>query len=468
MKKIVVVVAVLLVAGAAWAGGAWLAGGKVQSALRTQTEKLGTQFPALKVAEASYERGAFSSTRTVTYTFGCLPPAARGAGDVAVASALGGAPLTVTVRDRIRHGPFAGGKLGVAVIDSEIVLPEEAAAELARYFGEKPPLTIQTVVGFGGGYTATVESPPLQTALEKGERLDWKGVRGTLRADGSGTEASYEATVPGLEIIAADGVRFALADGTFSGTVRPVDGSIWVASGTGEGRLASVEVSGKETPGGGAALAFALRDLRFTSESTVTDGLLGTRTTMAGSGSFGEVQLQKIELDVAIRRVHAASYQKVMSAFMNASCEPQAQQDPAAVLAAIQGDLGELLRHDPEYAMDRLVVELDGKRGELSYSAGVQGVTAEDAALPPQALLATRGKLEASARLPIEWVTRLAAFFAAQSPQPVPPEQVAAMLDQLAAQGLLAIEGEHVRSTVRFAQGALTVNGVPMPLPGQR
>lgn len=200
----------------------------------------------------------------------------------------------------------------------------------------------------------------------------------------------------------------------------------------------------------------------------MTDGLLGMKTSMSGHGSFAGIELRTLEMEVSLRRVHAASYQKVMAALMGSACDPQAQKAPDAALAAGQGDLYELLRHEPEYAVDRITVEVDGRRAEISYSVGVQGMTAEDARLPPQAIFATRGRLDAAARLPVDWVVKAAAVLGAGGKNPLNPEQVRATLVQLAQQGLVVLEGEDVRSSLRYAQGALTVNGVAVPLPAQR
>jgi uncharacterized protein YdgA (DUF945 family) len=464
VKKVVAVVAAVAAVGVAYAGGAYVLGQQVEARLKAQTDLVAGQLPFLSVSEQQHDRGLFSSTRTTTYRLGCSPTGApAGAPE----------PLSFTVRDHILHGPLPGGRaVGLALIESELVPSAEAAEELARLFGAERPLRVRTVVGLGGGFTTELSSPALRTQLPKGEQLNWQGLRGTVQGDASGKDVTYELSVPGLELLdPAAGVHVVLSDAHVRGQARPLNGSLLLAVGTSEGRLASFEVSGPATGGaqqGTPPWNLTLRDLRFASDAAVADDLLGMKATVTGSGSFGETRLDKVELDWSLRRVHAPSYQKIVSAFMGASCGAR-RQDPQAAFAGVQAELAELLVHDPEYALDRVALELDGKRGELSYSVGVEGVTAEDAALPAPVLLTTKGSLKADAKLPVEWVLRLGAFAAAQSRQPVPsPEVLNEQVDRLVAQGLVVRDGDLLESSVRFAHGALTVNGQPMPLPGAR
>jgi uncharacterized protein YdgA (DUF945 family) len=461
VKKILVAVAVVAAVGVAYAGGTYVAGSQIERRLQAQTDAITAQLPMLQVTEQSHERGLLSSTRLTTYRLGCADPSApTGAPE----------PIVFTVRDRIEHGPLPGGRsVGLAVIESELVLSGDAQARIAKHFGDRKPLEVRTVVGVLGDFTTELTSPAIELQGAKGEQIRWQGLTGSLRADADGTEVSYEVRAPGLEIVdPRAGGRMALSGARFGGRVRPVKGSLWVAPGQGEGEIAAVELTVQPGSGGEgkpAAWNIALRDVRFTSDATVADDLLGMHTTVTGTGSFGETRLDRIELEASVRRLHVPSYQKVVSAFMGASCDAEAQRDPGALMGALQPEFAQILVHGPEYAVDKVAIELEGKRGELSYSAAVEGATAEDAALPAPVLLTTKGTLKADAKLPHEWVLRLAALMAAQSKQPAGPEAVAQVVDGLVAQGLAVREGDLLRSSVRFVRGALTVNGREVPLP---
>ena len=95
-------------------------------------------------------------------------------------------------------------------------------------------------------------------------------------------------------------------------------------------------------------------------------------------------------------------------------------------------------------------------------------MTGADARVPLAVLVTTKGTLRADARFPAEWVGRLVAFGAGQARQPAPtPEAMAQVVNGLVAQGLFTRDGELLSTSVRFANGALTVNGRELALPAR-
>lgn len=459
MKRSVAIVAALAVAGGAWAGGTYVVGGRVEERLRAQTAALTALVPTLTVVEQSHERGFLSSTRTTTYRLGCLPAATPGGR---------GGPITFTVRDRILHGPIPGGRaVGAAVVESELVLSQDAQGQLAKLFHDEQPVRARTVVGLGSAFRTEVTSPAAETTTEKGERIAWQGVRATASGTGGG-EIEYAVEIPGLEITdARTGATLSLSGMRAHGRARPNEGTLWLATGTGEGEIATMEFRVPSPQG--APIAFALHDFRTTSDTSIANDLVELRGTMTGRATFADTRLENLQAKLSLRRIHAPTYARLMSRLMGASCEPGAAANPEAALAEMHDDLTELLAHGPEYALEQMSFELDGKRAELSYALGLDGVTAADAGVPLPVLVTAKGSLRADARFPAEWVGRLAGFGAGQAKQPAPtPEAMAQVVDGLVAQGFVTRDGDLLASSVRFANGALTVNGREIPLPQGR
>ena len=345
MKRIVVVAVSALAAGGAWAGGTYVIGGAVEARLRAQTDALAAQVPSLAVVEQSHERGWLSSTRTTTYRLGCLPAATPGGR---------GGPLAFTVRDRILHGPVPGGRaFGAALVESELVLSEEAQGQVARLFRGDQPVRLRTVVGFGGGFRTELTSPPAETTTDKGERIAWQGLRGTVSGGDGASEVEYALELPGVEITdARTGTALTLSGARARGRARPTEGTPWLAAGTTEGEIATIELRAP-TPQG-APLAFVVHDLRTTSDTSVANDLLELRGTMTGSATFGETRVENVQANLALRRIHVPTYRKLMSHVMGSSCEAGAAGTPEAALAAAQADLAELLAHGPEYALEQV------------------------------------------------------------------------------------------------------------------
>ncbi|MCW7539304.1 YdgA family protein [Aquabacterium sp. A7-Y] len=467
-KPVAVGLGVVALAAAAYVGGTAYVGQRLQTELEAQPAKLQQQLPFIKIAGQSYDKGLFSSTRTVTLQFGCEPAAADGQANEGEAARK---PLLLTVRDHISHGPLAGGKLGAAVIDTELELPPETREALAKLFGEQKPFAARTVVGFGGEYTSDVSSPALQVTGQQGEQLSWKGVTGTVRSDAAGTFMNYQFSAPGIEVNdPGKGGKLVVSGLRFQGEGRPVSAGSFLMVGKDEGEIASIEFSGQppvqQAAAAGEPLKFSLANLKFNSDTSVEQELLNSKLSLTGTGMIGSTKLDKLELEGSLKRLHAPSYQRMMAKMMKASfsCEAKADEaDPQAMLAAMQEDLIALLPHNPEYALDKLAVEYGGKRGELSYSVGVQGVSEADLKTPPMALMMTKGQVKADIKLPVSWIEQIAGKAPVQGAA-AQPEMVGMMLDQFAAQGYIVRDGDFVGASLRFEKGALSLNGKPLPV----
>ncbi|MGE5863531.1 MAG: DUF945 family protein, partial [Rhizobacter sp.] len=250
MNKAVVGAAALVVVVGAGTGFAAWSGAKVAGELQAKTGEFLAPFGGVKVIENRVDKGLFSSLHTVTIEVGCGPEADAAA--TAVPAADDGTearkPTRITWRHRIAHGPLPGGKaVGLATIDSEIVLPPEVAAQIAKVAGDKALLTIHTTLGFGGSYVTDITSPPLQFAeADKGE-FNWQGLRATVRGSLTGGMAAggtYTMEAPGLDVkFQTPGQQGAMQVGrmTMEGEVLPHAGNaLWMAPSRGTARVASM------------------------------------------------------------------------------------------------------------------------------------------------------------------------------------------------------------------------------------
>jgi uncharacterized protein YdgA (DUF945 family) len=137
---------------------------------------------------------------------------------------------------------------------------------------------------------------------------------------------------------------------------------------------------------------------------------------------------------------------------------------PQLLLQQLQADMAALLPYSPEYALDKLALEIDGKRGELAYSAGVSGVTEAELQTPLQALLMSKGQIRAQARLPALWVEKtLATFGGGQKDAAAQVELANVMLAKMTGEGFVVRDGEMLSTQLSLDKGELSVNGKPLP-----
>jgi uncharacterized protein YdgA (DUF945 family) len=483
----------------AYGGSTWWAGSQVKSRYDTALDELPKQTALVRVTERQYERGFLGAVSTVTLEIGCATDATATAQtpakpakpegteeeesdeDEAQADATPPKPLRITFRDTIRHGPLAGGSLAAATIDSELVLDDKTQAQVKKLFGDAKPLTAHTKVGFDGGFTTDMTVAPAQFSEANKGKFAWQGAQVHMAVNAARTQVRYDLAMPGMDFSdARTGTTMKMGKLTAKSDMDSSAG--WfLATGKTEGKLDTLELVVKKTGGPLGAEAVPadtppkvvatvmLQGLDLLGEASIKDGLYTSSGTVKGAGKIGETKIDKFELTSSARHIHAATYKKVADAWMQSSAangcgkggSKAAQAAMKAMADQLAPDLKAMAKYSPEGGVDRMLVEIDGKRGEVSYMAGMAGVTDEDLQLPGTALLMKRGVLKANARLPMKWLEKMAET-GAQTGQTPPPEMVAGLVEQSEEKGYVKRDGDDVTGQVEYSDGSLKINGKPL------
>jgi uncharacterized protein YdgA (DUF945 family) len=461
--------------------GAAISGRAVSAKLSEQSGSLKKLLPGLKLDE-KLDSGVFSSTRTLTLRLGCAPLPGQ---DGSVGRTP---PLEVRWRDRIQHGPGAWSQgMSVAVIDSELILPDAIAAQVKPVLGDKPPLTLHTRVSMNGSFQSEVSVPGFKLKPRSGEEVQFGGLHGRLTGrmpTSKGTLTYNWSEAPlAFRLLTADvNMDFDVSalDATGSVEVDPDKPSLFVPFDS----VASIDAIKIKTtvsdPSRGAPAAFQVTfdKIKAESSSKLDKELFTTTTRMAGALDVNGIRIDKLEIGSALRRLHAPTYAKLTNELiaLGFSCDKKLD-DPSALLDQFAANLFDLLPHDPEYAVGPLALELAGKRLELSYSVGTRGVKAEDKSVPLAALLLQKGVARADAKAHLGLIDEaaklaskvMAAADPSQAPPPGTPDPMAivalAMVESFVKEGYLVREGDFVRGSVEAASGAITLNGKPFAMP---
>ncbi len=477
MKKLVAGVVSLLVL--AYPASTWWAGKKIEATLAEQYKTL-EQVPFIKVTKRDFQRGFASSTEVVTYEV--LGDFIRGLGDLEgqdgdkpAAETKKPEPLSFTVRNLIRHGPFAGGQLASAVIDSELVLDGKTQQELAKVFGDKRPLSARTVFGFDGGGRTAMESPAFTHTVEgeQGGTVSWGGVKADMSFTRDVASFTLQGTMPRLEIKDRRGVHMLLSEIRMSGDQKRMFAEEpLLYAGTQRFEVAQIQFSAPPSEGSPMAEGLGikapqkpvlLKNVSYAVDAPFSGGEFMDIAARMSSASLliDQQEYGPAHYDVSMKHLHARTVAKLYRSVMQMYADPAAlKNDPGAALAAMAEPAKALLGHNPEFSVDR--ISFKSAHGEAQVSARVKlnGAKPEELAQP----MALIGKIDAAAELKLP-AALLADIGSAKAESPeekqMQQQMFAAQLDALSAQGYVTHTNGMLESKLVFQNGQLTINGKP-------
>jgi uncharacterized protein YdgA (DUF945 family) len=364
-------------------------------------------------------------------------------------------PIRFTVRNRILHGPVLWPfSLGIARVDSQVVLSEEARQAITDFFGTDQPVQVRSRVGFfGGGSTRfsgdgrTVKLKNDAGAISYDDfRFDvcYSKKLDDIETEGRWPRVEFTDTAKGGSVMIED-VTFESESERLSGDLYDTDFDFSVKKATITNPAKSVTTADK---------------IHYVADTEVKDGFLDMALRF-GSGkivnpelSAIELQLNEIHYDFTMRHLHIETLAKLIGAFKELYKTPLA--DPKQVETLFVEPFKEhgvaLLTHDPELVLDRIGIVTPEGEGVIKGVLRLKGATAEDfTAAGPMGLIA---KLDAE--ITIEVAQKLL--------EKLPNGATGAGL--AVDQGFASREEDKLVSRITFKAGELKINGKVQPIPG--
>ena len=294
-------------------------------------DRLVKEAPYLSIVERKYTSGWFRSELDVTFeVFGDFKPAldkvleaanarpASDANDAAVENANDGEPVApstsdfkpprIKVRNEILHGPVLWPfSFGAAQVNTRIDWGAKMRLELVKVFGDDTPIRISTRVGFLGGGTTKISSDARTLNPEEGEQLSWDKFEFNLAYSGDGDHVRIKGGWPRLEFQSADGGQFVMRGLKLNGTAERIVGELYDSDAVLE--LDSVHLAT------GNGKTFKASDIKYLVD-TENRGDFVDLTFKFGTGpiKLADFSLQEAHYDFSLRRLHAASFEKLLVA----------------------------------------------------------------------------------------------------------------------------------------------------------
>jgi uncharacterized protein YdgA (DUF945 family) len=465
MKKIVITVLVLglLLVAAPWGIGK-LAETRVNSGL----DQVVKEAPYLTIVERKWTRGWFRSEQEVTFEImgpwvRALNPAtiladikkAEAAQSETPAEEKPMEPLRFTIRNEILHGPVLWpASLGVARVNTRLVMSEEVRKKIMEVFGTDEPVRMSTRVSFFGGGTTRLYGDGQTIKLKDGD--------GTVSYDDYYLDMAYSSHLdkfdmdgswPSLEVKGLkEGGRFTLSKARLEYDSTRILGDIYDADARftiGEVRI--VDAANAET---------LVEDAHYIVDTEKKGDFIDLAAKF-GTGKVKSKQLESIGLaldevhyDLTFAHLHIKTLQDMMTAMRAAYEKPMTTKEEidAAIFGPFKQYGTELLKYDPEFAIDRIGIVTPEGEALIKGVVKLKGATAAD--FSGEAMMGLIGKVDADFNVSI--TQKLLEKI------PGGATGIGASIDA----GYAKRDGDKVVSHIEFRNGELKINGKAQALPG--
>lgn len=445
----IAIVAVAVVA--AYPATAWWLGKSIESAHSRQYDQIAS-VPYLKVKSREYQRGLLGATETVTLEL--TDPSVMA---TAQTDADESAPLVFTLKSDIQHGPMPGfSSFAAGTAHTRLILDEETRKKVSALIGDKELLEVRTTYGFDGGGRAQLTSPGfvLDMPDEGAGKVTWSGLTADIAFSNDMASYTMDASLPRFEMQDDEGHMLFADMRVTADQKRPFADEPTFYAGT--MNMAIAEVSLKmPTDDGESPDAVSMQKVAYDVAMPISGDFMdmvvkiGADTLKVGTDDYGPVHY-----DLSLRHIHARTAAKLYAELMKIYGDPAMQAasdlDPSTMFAPLAEPAGELLRHTPEIALDRLSFTTPHGQAQLTAKARFDNLAPEEIG----DMFALMQKLDASGTLSVpeafalEMVGEDAEMFTAQ-------------VDAFVEQGYLKREGGLLNSSFAFAKGEFTVNGLP-------
>lgn len=437
MKKAGIVVALVALAYLAVSFGL---GFLVQSRMTINADELRARAPYLTIKSQTFEHGLFHSSQTTVIAFSpalMLPPGAPKVGNLG---------FEVTLRNRIAHGPVCGLKcVGLANIDTSVELPASVANMLNAIYGTQSWLTLRTRLGFLGGSTTNMSSPPVADAATAAGHFSSEGFSAVAHVSSGANQIDIDGSLPHLLFSGVDGGRVDLQALTFKSVSHRVLPQLFATDFN--FALERMDVEGK--PGTMAGI----QKLSY-SGATAVSGDFADMTFRfdTGAASASSVNFKALHVDLTLKHLKLEALQAIneLSQDFNSKLQGTSMEERQQRLAKMKEPMLALLAAGAELRLDHIGFETDKGTAQVTGGLHFNGLTEADIGgdNPWRGLLA-------KADMDLAVVLDDAAI--AALPGPANTEQ----LQKLADQGLFTHESGKWSSNLHMAGGKLTANGKP-------
>ncbi|MDO4683682.1 MAG: DUF945 family protein [Lautropia sp.] len=373
--------------------------------------------------------------------------------------------IRVHLAQELRHGPWTGGKLAAAAIETKIVRVEGLDEAVYKTFAGARTPTLTTIHGFDRALSGQfrlpageMKDPSDQNARN---RIHWETLSYDFELDGNRTRWRGQASWPLLAANVAEtgkpGGMTMTMNGWQARHEQQLDAGQWLMPpGSYQGTLSRLAMTFEHPTPSTPKLDVLLSDLRFDSQARQADGLIAAKQQVNGKGQVGPLKFDDLSIEAEFQRLDArvlAELQQLIIAVFNAS----ANDDAAPTAPDFEQLTNRLLAAAPEIR-EQFKLTVGGETASLGYGVKVDpSIKASMDEAPGLASWADRLKVNASVSIPRSLVKTIADLV--DHPE-MKAESMMLIADMMAAQGYLKSTGSAWQAEAEMKRGSISVNGM--------
>ena len=282
----------------------------------------------------------------------------------------------MTVRSVIHHGPICGEDcVGLARAETRIVFSDPVQSAIAKIFGPLDPLNVRSRLGFFGGGSTVLSSPPAnESKLDDGAIVNWGGLQATVNYGAGVDTYTLHANAPRATYSAANGARFAASDALLDSQATRALRSLYAGD-------SSFSLAHTDFAGAAGAGPLSIDDLRFTSRAGADHGFFTMSMKMSsGSIAAAPVALTGAHFDVTLRHLDMESLEQWVSGTrelnQDRTLTPAARTEK--MLSLLKQQSVRLLAQQPQIAFDQVSIANAGGAAVLKGLLQMPDVTSAD------------------------------------------------------------------------------------------
>lgn len=463
----VVVVAVLAIAVAGWAGASWYTGKRVEETVRAG------------VADANQANDWGANIEIVTYDRGVFSSTARYR--VRGLAGTTGDELLLAVDSKVQHGPLPLARLATlqlkpvsATTESTLARDEGLGSRLSTVdvgasFRER------SVIDLNGNVDFRIDTPAMRFAQDGGT-LEVAGGAFTGLSEKEMTHLRLNGTLESMRIVAPVAQQGTVDIRNIAISADNRVGRFGLQIGDGSLRVGSFTIAAA-TPAG----PFSLVGNDFTVASHVAEDekfMNGHVSYNFGKLALNNTDIGAIDARFVVRQLEGTATAKLTTAYREFARKPRAdgevdEEALKATMAALQEPLKNLLQLQPSFALDALTWTTPAGQSSLKIDVTLKPreTPVETAEITVPGVAVDRATLDLNVSQPavIDLMARLTK--AGPGGQKITQAQareqatmvVAMMLGSVSQSGFLTAKGNNVESHINYDGKTLDVNGQDVP-----